>query len=77
MNNARTLEQSVITIDIHWSSRESWWHGSSTSNPNSWEASWDLLQEQRGNHEAITAGAFSAAGDLQGLSGQTMLAAGH
>lgn len=51
MNNARALEQSVITIDIHWSSQETWQHNSSSSNPNSLEASRDLVQEQHGNHE--------------------------
>ncbi|KAF2983084.1 hypothetical protein EK904_002794 [Melospiza melodia maxima] len=51
MNNARALKQSVTTIDIHQSSRETWWHSSSSSNPNSLEASQDLVQEQHRSHE--------------------------
>lgn len=58
MNNARAVEQSVLTIDIHWSSWETWWHKSSTSNPNSLEASWDLVEEQHRNHEAINCRVF-------------------
>ncbi|RMB99515.1 hypothetical protein DUI87_24252 [Hirundo rustica rustica] len=47
----RTAQLTRDDADDPMEIKKTWWHNSSTSSPNSLEASQDLVQEQHGNHE--------------------------